>query len=93
MCKKKWANLRTCFRRELNAQKNTKSGQAATKRRKYVYFEQLLFLLPCMENRRTEGNLEQDDSQENDEDDDESGPSTSTPIPQRRKWTNVPKHY
>nr|XP_034194212.1 uncharacterized protein LOC117610682 [Osmia lignaria] len=36
---KKWANLRTCFRRELNAQKNTKSGQAATKRRKYVYFE------------------------------------------------------
>ncbi|CAH2014125.1 unnamed protein product [Acanthoscelides obtectus] len=90
--KKKWANLRTCFRRELNAQKNTKSGQAATKRRKYVYFEQLLFLLPCMENRRTEGNLEEDNSQENDEDDEQAGPSASTPIRQRKKRPNVSKH-
>lgn len=89
---KKWANLRTCFRRELNAQKNTKSGQAATKRRKYVYFEQLLFLLPCIENRQTEGNLQEDNSQEIDEDDDEAGPSTSTPIRQRKKRANIPKH-
>lgn len=90
---KKWANLRTCFRRELNAQKNTKSGQAATKRRKYVYFEQLLFLLPCMENRRTEGNLEPDDTPEDDDENEESVPSTSTstPISRRNKRTNVPK--
>jgi hypothetical protein len=87
---KRWINLRTCFRRELNAQKNTKSGQAAIKRRRYVYFENLLFLLPCIGNRQTEGNLEEDDSL-NDEDDDESGPSTSTPIPPRKKRTNVPK--
>lgn len=89
---KKWANLRTCFRRELNLQKNTKSGQAATKRRKYVYFEHLLFLLPCMENRQTEGNLDENNSQENDEDDEQAGPSTSTPIRQRKKRPNVPKH-
>lgn len=83
---KKWANLRTCFRRELNAQKQTKSGQAATKRRKYVYFEKLLFLLPCMENRQTESNLEPNDSHDdNDDDNDESGPST--PIPRRKKST------
>lgn len=77
--------MRTCFRRELNAQKNTKSGQATSKRRKYVYFEQLLFLLPCMENRQTEGNLGEDTGPENDEDDDQSGPSTSTPIRRRKK--------
>lgn len=81
---KKWANLRTCFRRELNAQKQTKSRQAATKRRKYVNFEKLLFLLPCMENRQTEGNLEPNDSHD-DDDNDESGPST--PIPRRKKIT------
>jgi len=79
-CKKKWANLRTCFRRELNAQKNTKSGQAATKRRKYVYFEKLLFLLSCVENRRTEGNLEPNDSHEDEDDNDnnDTDPTTST---------------
>ncbi|XP_056641520.1 uncharacterized protein LOC130448258 [Diorhabda sublineata] len=88
---KKWANLRTCFRRELNAQKNTKSGQAANKRRKYVYFEQLLFLLPCMENRLTEGNLEEENFLSNDEHDDQAGSSTSTPIRQRKKRPNVPK--
>ena len=49
----RWRNLRTCFRRELNKQKQGKSGQAATKRRRYVYFEDLLFLLPTMEDRET----------------------------------------
>lgn len=49
----KWRNLRTCFRRELNKQKNGASGQAASKRRKYIYFDQLLFLLPTMEDRPT----------------------------------------
>ncbi|XP_045460138.1 uncharacterized protein LOC123670663, partial [Harmonia axyridis] len=88
---KKWANLRNCFRRELNAQKNTKSGQAANKRRRYVYFEQLLFLLPCMENRLTESNLEEDNSLSNYEDDDQAGSSTPTHIRQRKKRPNVPK--
>lgn len=89
---KKWANLRTCFRRELNAQKNTKSGQAAIKRRRYVYFEQLLFLLSCVENRETDSNLTEENSPEIDEDDDEVGPSTSTRIPKRKKRANLPKH-
>ncbi|KAL4703631.1 hypothetical protein ACJJTC_007658 [Scirpophaga incertulas] len=88
---KKWANLRTCFRRELNAQKNTKSGQASVKRRKYVYFEQLLFLLPCMENRQTEGNLNlAQDTTENEEDDEETAPSASAPP--RQKKTRVSKN-
>lgn len=49
----RWRNLRTCFRRELKKQKHGKSGQAATKRRKYVFFDQLLFLLPTLEDRPT----------------------------------------
>lgn len=82
--------MRTCFRRELNTQKNTKSGQAASKRRKYVYFDKLLFLLPCIENRPTEGNISPAHSQDVDdnlEGDTEDGPSTSTPIryPRRQK--------
>jgi hypothetical protein len=81
---KKWANLRTCFRRELNAQKNTKSGQATTKRHKYIYFDKSLFLLPCIENRPTEGNLaptgHPEEEEEDDEDVNESFTSSSTPI-------------
>jgi len=52
----RWKNIRACFSRELRSQKNTKSGQAAQKRRKYIYFDKLLFLLPSMEMRPTSGN-------------------------------------
>lgn len=45
--------MRTCFRRELSKQKHGKSGQAATKRQKYVFFDQVIFLLPTMEDRPT----------------------------------------
>lgn len=55
--KKRWDSLRNCFARELRAQTNTKSGQAAIKRRKYVYFDRLLFLLSEVEHRPTESNL------------------------------------
>ncbi|CAI6358202.1 unnamed protein product [Macrosiphum euphorbiae] len=46
-----------------------------------------------MENRRTEGNLEPNDSHEDDDDNDnnDTGPTTSTPIPDRKKRTNVSK--
>ena len=33
------------------------SGQGASKRRKYIYFDQLLFLLPIMQQRDTSGNI------------------------------------
>lgn len=58
----RWANLRTCFSREMREQKKGTSGQAAQKRRKYVYFDQLLFLLPTVEERETESNLEPPES-------------------------------
>ncbi|XP_047518993.1 uncharacterized protein LOC125058899 [Pieris napi] len=55
---KRWKNLRACFSRELREQKCTKSGQAATKRRKYKHFDQLLFLIPSMDTRETSGNAD-----------------------------------
>jgi len=54
---KKWHSLRNCFARELRLQKETKSGQGAKKRRKYIYFAKLLFL-PSVENRGHRGNLD-----------------------------------
>ncbi|CAG4981296.1 unnamed protein product [Parnassius apollo] len=59
---RKWNNLRTCFARELKAQKSVKSGQAASKRRPYVYFDRMLFLIPCMESRPTERSIENSES-------------------------------
>jgi len=53
----RWKNLRTCFKRELNAPKNATSGEGSKERRKYIYFDKLLFLLPHLEDRATQSNL------------------------------------
>jgi hypothetical protein len=53
----KWKNNRDNFRREVQMQKKVTSGQGATKRRKYIYFDQLLLLLPTMQGRSTSGNF------------------------------------
>lgn len=50
---RRWQNFRTCFARELKKQKETHSGQSPDRRKKYIYFDQLLFLLPITENRPT----------------------------------------
>jgi hypothetical protein len=53
-------------------------------RSSYHHFDKLLFLLPCIENRPTEGNLAPTGHPEEEEDDDEdvneSFTSSSTPI-------------
>ena len=50
-------NLRTSFKKELNAQKGV-SGQGATrKRKKYEFYDQLLFLIPSTEERPTISNV------------------------------------
>ncbi|KAL1489220.1 hypothetical protein ABEB36_014153 [Hypothenemus hampei] len=54
----KWKNFRDNFRKELQLQKNTVSGQATRKKRKYLYFNQLLFSLPTLEGAITSGNYE-----------------------------------
>ncbi|XP_005112792.1 uncharacterized protein LOC101858236 [Aplysia californica] len=49
----RWTNLRHCFQRELREQKKTLPGPAAKRRRKYIYYDRLLFLLPTLEQRET----------------------------------------
>lgn len=58
MIQRRWKNLRTCFARELREQKSVKSGQPASKRRKYKFYDQLLFLIPTVQVRETSGNAE-----------------------------------
>ena len=46
-----------CFKRELDSRKNATSGKGSRKRLKYLYFNQLLFLLPHIEDHETQSNL------------------------------------
>ncbi|XP_041423205.1 uncharacterized protein LOC108695586 isoform X2 [Xenopus laevis] len=60
---KRWRSLKDCFRRELAAQKKArKSGSSPSKRKIYIYFDDLLFLLPTMEAKPASGNIYTDDS-------------------------------
>ncbi|KDR20478.1 uncharacterized protein LOC110828962 [Zootermopsis nevadensis] len=52
---RKWRNIRDNFRKGIQVQKKS-TGQGARKRRKYVYFDQLLFLLPTLQERSSSGN-------------------------------------
>ncbi|KAK9739661.1 Alcohol dehydrogenase transcription factor Myb/SANT-like [Popillia japonica] len=54
MLKKARSSLRDCFRRELSLQP---SRSSAKHRRKYMYFDQLRFLLPCTQMSDTESSL------------------------------------
>ncbi|XP_076034828.1 uncharacterized protein LOC143021305 [Oratosquilla oratoria] len=53
--KEKWRNIRDRFVKYLN---QGKSGEPATKKKKYVYAEALCFLLPTIERRKPTGNVE-----------------------------------
>jgi hypothetical protein len=55
----------------LDAQKKAPSEEGRRKQRKYLYFDQLLFLLPHAEDRTTHSNLSTP-SNENEEDEDTS---------------------
>ncbi|XP_030023470.1 uncharacterized protein LOC115442554 [Manduca sexta] len=71
---KKWTNLRSCFCRELKWQQRVKSGQASSKRRKYIHYEKLLFLTNILNNAESNNNDEfeegSNDAEEHDTDDD-----------------------
>lgn len=47
----RWSNLRTCFKRELNEQRKVNTGKAMKQKRKYRYFDRLLFLTPTVTDR------------------------------------------
>ncbi|XP_071575329.1 uncharacterized protein [Temnothorax nylanderi] len=66
-CKKTWTNLRDSFRRALKKKRETKSGQSASKIKKWKFEDEMSFLLPFMQERDTCSNLE-DVSDDNNED-------------------------
>jgi len=57
VCKKTWTNLRDSFRRALKKKRETKSGQAASKIKKWKFEDEMSFLLPFMQERETCTNL------------------------------------
>lgn len=56
--------MRSCFRRELSAQKNIPSGSGRKNKRKYIYFDSLLFLLPFTVVENNESSIEIEQSAE-----------------------------
>ncbi|CAG5000677.1 unnamed protein product [Parnassius apollo] len=85
MLQRRWKNLRACFSRELRSQKDVKSGQAAPKRKRYVYFNKLLFLVPSMEPvRETSSNVTSLDKEAISEND-SSTPAITRPTKEKKK--------
>ena len=84
--------MRDCFRRERHLQKQTKSGQPGTKRRKYMYFEQMLFLIPQTQDHATFPNYSpmtvsngEEDTNERREDEEGSNDGTAETYTCRKK--------
>jgi hypothetical protein len=48
-CKRKWRNLRDALMRELRREN---SGPGPSKKRKYLHYDQMQFLLPILGNKR-----------------------------------------
>ena len=83
--------MRDCFRMELYLQKQTKSGEPGTKRQKYMYFEQMLFLIPQTQDRATSSNYSPmtvsngEDTDERREDEEGSNDGTAETYTCRKK--------
>ncbi|XP_072390316.1 uncharacterized protein [Diabrotica undecimpunctata] len=60
-CKQRWFSLRDQFRRALRSKK-TVSGQAAVKKRKWKYEDELNFLIPFFQERDTVSNVVSENS-------------------------------
>ncbi|CAH0592130.1 unnamed protein product [Chrysodeixis includens] len=61
--KKKWTNIRDYFRRDLLKTQHSPTGSAA-KKKKYVFSNLLNFLIPIFDKKVTEGNNENNDSED-----------------------------
>ncbi|CAH2088994.1 unnamed protein product [Euphydryas editha] len=57
VCKDKWKSLRDGFHRNIKKRKN-KSGDPATKNKKWKFESQMQFLLPYLQERATKSNFE-----------------------------------
>ena len=62
-CRNKWGTLRDYFVKKYREAKTTKSGQAASKKKKWYLFDAMSFLIPYYSSRETGGNLNYEDQQ------------------------------
>ncbi|CAG9771618.1 unnamed protein product [Ceutorhynchus assimilis] len=72
---RKWKNIRDCFRKEINNEKKCKLGHGKRKRRKYIFYDRLLFLLPSMQEKVKKSN--ESDNSENEAEDNVETEETS----------------
>ncbi|MPD01349.1 hypothetical protein E2C01_096871 [Portunus trituberculatus] len=91
---RRWKSLRECFRRELKLQQGS-SGDGATKKRKYIYFDQLLFLTSTLTDRDTSFNYvaAQYEQDEEHEEGYTSSNSASADVPKRSNEQRKSKEY
>lgn len=55
---RKWKSLRDSYNRELKILKKVETGEGASKKKKYIYFEQLSFLEPLAQQKETTSTLD-----------------------------------
>ncbi|XP_076243295.1 uncharacterized protein LOC143184729 [Calliopsis andreniformis] len=58
---KRWKNLRSCFTRELRRLKSAKSDSAASRKRPYIFYNQLSFLKNVTIDTNTESSMSEED--------------------------------
>ena len=78
-CKNRWGTLRDYFFKKYRESKTTKSGQAASKKKKWHLFDAMSFLTPYYCSSVTSGNLVYEDQPE--DDDVDIGETESQPSP------------
>lgn len=59
--KTRWGHIRDYFLKKYRENKNVKSGQAATGKKKWHLYDALSFLIPAYEPRNTSSNISLDD--------------------------------
>lgn len=77
---RRWKSLRDCYARELKKQKTTKTGAAASVRKRYIYVEQLRFLEPV--HCTSESNVEMQEDEEESHDVEDGQVADSAGVPQ-----------
>ncbi|XP_040278388.1 uncharacterized protein LOC120993984 isoform X2 [Bufo bufo] len=91
----RWRSLKDCYTWELR-QIRDESGSSSSKRKQYIYFDQLDFLRPVLETRSTSGNLQRSSGPEADHGSSDEPPESTAEAPsaislrRRRRRPNEP---
>ncbi|XP_075032852.1 uncharacterized protein LOC142094514 [Mixophyes fleayi] len=78
----RWRSLKDCFRRELHLQKKeSRGGSSPSKRKRYMFYDQLTFLEPTLMRRSTSGKVS--DTQESVKSEGSDSEPPPSPLPER----------